>query len=141
MLIGPDARREGVAFQLDLDPAEARVQGRGIQIEQVVLNLARNAIEAMQTTVADERRLLISTCVQKGWVIVRVEDTGPGVDTELVDTLFAPFVTSKPDGMGLGLSISRGIIETHGGTLSVSSSSKEGSVFQFSLPLHPRREG
>ncbi len=141
VLIGPDARREGVAFQLDLDPAGARVQGRGIQIEQVVLNLARNAIEAMQATAGDERRLLISTRVHEERVTVRVEDTGSGVDSEVTDTLFAPFVTSKRDGMGLGLSISRGIIETHGGTLSVSSTSEEGSVFQFSLPLHPDREG
>ena len=137
VLIGPDARREGVAFRLDLDSAVARVQGRGIQIEQVVLNLARNAIEAMQATPTEKRRLSISTRVCDNGVAVRVEDTGPGIDGEVADNLFDPFVTSKPEGMGLGLSISRGIIENHGGNLSVSSTSGQGSVFDFSLPLHP----
>ncbi len=139
VLIGPDARREGVAFHLDLDSARARVQGHGIQIEQVVLNLARNAIEAMHGTPANERRLVISTRVQDNRVAVRVEDTGSGIDGELADKLFDPFVTTKREGMGLGLSISRGIIEAHGGTLSVSPASGQGSVFHFNLPLHSDR--
>ena len=108
-----------------------------IQIEQVVLNLVRNAIEAMGE-VPPERRSLTIGSAQAGGDRVRLEvaDSGPGLSPEVADSLFNPFVTTKPQGMGLGLSISRGIVESHGGQLTVESEPGRGAVFTFSLPAH-----
>ncbi len=136
VLLASDARREKVRVVLDLDPGNPRVYGHAIQIEQVILNLARNAIEAMHDVSPSRRRLIIATRCRDAVVEVRVEDVGTGIASGLDGTLFDPFVTTKPQGMGLGLSISRGIIESHGGSLGVLSSSGEGTVFRFTLPAH-----
>lgn len=141
VLIDPDARREGVKLRLALEPREPRVVGHGIQIEQVIVNLARNAIEAMQETSAGSRLLTIRTSIDGHEAVVTVSDTGPGFAAEILDKLFEPFVTTKAQGMGLGLSISRGIIEAHGGTLSVAATSAEGTTFRFTLPLHGDAHG
>jgi two-component system sensor histidine kinase TtrS len=107
-----------------------------IQIEQVILNLARNAIESLSEKQSGERKLYIGT-LNKGnkSIAVIVRDNGHGVKPELANTLFDPFVTGKAQGMGLGLSISYGIIEAHGGKLTLNAAYQEGAEFDFYLPF------
>jgi two-component system sensor kinase FixL len=108
-----------------------------IQIDQVILNLARNAIEAMSENLEGKRVVTIRT--RQGGanaVIVTVADTGPGLSDEVREQVFNPFVTTKPNGMGLGLSISQGIIEAHKGQLYIDSEPGQGAVFRFTLPVN-----
>jgi two-component system sensor histidine kinase TtrS len=134
-LLRPDAQRAGVTLTLDLDEDAEWVTAQEIQIEQVILNLSRNAIEAMMEVSEEKRRLTLGTrLLNDERIEIRVEDTGPGLSSEIADKLFEPFVTTKPQGMGLGLSISSGIVENHGGQLRVKSLPGGGAVFRFSLP-------
>jgi signal transduction histidine kinase len=123
-----------------LAEGEHRVRVQAIQIEQVIINLARNAIEAMADLAPDRRRLLTlrTRLPGPGQVEIQVEDTGPGLSQEVAENLFQPFITTKPQGLGLGLSISSGIVATHGGGLRVDSRPGEGALFRFSLPLIDR---
>ena len=108
-----------------------------IQIQQVLTNLMRNAMEAMRDS---ERRELVVRTSRPGdsVILVEVSDTGPGVSDEIAPELFKPFVSSKAGGMGIGLSISRRIIEAHGGDLSAVRNASGGATFRFSLPLVER---
>lgn len=136
LLIWPDVRKASVKLELDLDETLPAIPLQPIQIEQVILNLARNAIEALLEKRGGERKLHIGTQNKAGKSIaVVVRDNGPGVKQELATTLFDPFVTGKPQGMGLGLSISYGIIEAHGGKLSLNPAYEEGAEFDFYLPF------
>ncbi|MCU7830259.1 MAG: PhnD/SsuA/transferrin family substrate-binding protein [Candidatus Thiodiazotropha sp. (ex Myrtea sp. 'scaly one' KF741663)] len=136
VLIRPEIRRANVTLELVLDRDLPKISVQPIQIEQVILNLARNAIEALQENQQDERKLSIHTRrVGEQRIEVWVRDNGPGIKPEVADTLFDPFVTSKSQGMGLGLSISHGIIGAHGGKLVVNSAYQEGAEFTFYLPL------
>ncbi|MET0071682.1 MAG: PhnD/SsuA/transferrin family substrate-binding protein [Candidatus Thiodiazotropha sp.] len=136
LLIWPDVRKASVRLELDLDESLPAIPLQPIQIEQVILNLARNAIEALLEKRGGERKLYIGTQNKAGRSIaVIVRDNGPGVKQELASTLFDPFVTGKPQGMGLGLSISYGIIEAHGGKLSLNPAYEEGAEFDFYLPF------
>jgi two-component system sensor histidine kinase TtrS len=135
-LLRPDAQRAGVALVLDPAPTSDWVLAQEIQIEQVILNLARNAIEAMVDTAPERRRLILRTRrIDDERVEVQVADTGPGLSHKVMDNLFEPFVTNKSKGMGLGLSISSGIVETHGGQLTVDTRPGEGATFRFALAL------
>ncbi|MES9947153.1 MAG: PhnD/SsuA/transferrin family substrate-binding protein [Candidatus Thiodiazotropha sp.] len=136
VLIWPDIRREEVKLELDLHEPLPSILLQPIQIEQVILNLARNAIESLSEKQSGERKLYIGT-QNKGnkSIAVIVRDNGPGVKPELANTLFDPFVTGKSQGMGLGLSISYGIIEAHGGKLSLNPAYEEGAEFNFYLPF------
>jgi signal transduction histidine kinase len=108
-----------------------------IQLQQVVLNLIRNATEAMSTVTDRQRILRISTKRNEaGEVIISVEDSGIGLDPENVDKVFAPFFTTKPQGMGMGLSICRSIVEAHGGRLSAVPSRSKGAMFEIALPAN-----
>lgn len=136
VLIRPELKRANVRLSLQLDSNLPSIAVQPIQIEQVILNLARNAIEALQEMPFKQRKLLIQTSRDDGDRLrLSVKDSGPGLKPELIDHLFDPFVTSKPDGMGLGLSISHGIIEAHGGKLTCTSPEEGGAVFTFYLPL------
>ncbi|MCU7892187.1 MAG: PhnD/SsuA/transferrin family substrate-binding protein [Candidatus Thiodiazotropha sp. (ex Ustalcina ferruginea)] len=136
VLIWPDVRRASVRLELDLEEPLPRISLQPIQIEQVILNLARNAIESLAEKVNGERMLYIGTRSETGESIrITVRDNGPGIKPELATTLFDPFVTGKPQGMGLGLSISYGIIEAHGGKLSLNPDCRDGAEFTFYLPL------
>ena len=107
-----------------------------VQIQQVLINLMRNAMEAMRDS--ERKELTIRTRpIEGGRMQVEVADTGPGISEEIAPQLFQPFVTSKAHGMGIGLSISRRIIESHGGELTVSRNTAGGATFVFSLPLLP----
>jgi two-component system sensor histidine kinase TtrS len=136
VLMRPELRRAHVKLILDLQRDMPAIAVQPIQIEQVILNLVKNAIEAMHEVPIDQRILTLATSqATPDQIMVRVGDTGPGLQPDLVDNLFDPFITSKPDGMGLGLSISRGIIQSHGGRLEVSSPLAGGAEFTFFIPI------
>jgi two-component system sensor kinase FixL len=127
------SRERGVRSVFDFSPGVATVMVDRVQIQQVLINLMRNAMEAMRDS--ERRELVIRTSSgDEGSVIIEVSDTGPGISDEIAARLFQPFVTSKPGGMGIGLSISRRIVEAHGGELSASRNSNGGATFRFSLP-------
>jgi C4-dicarboxylate-specific signal transduction histidine kinase len=130
--------KPGLAIRYDFDRDDDRVLVDRIQVQQVVLNLVRNAIEAMA---GSPRRELRIGCGEgePGLVHCFVADTGPGVAPEVAKRLFQPFVTDKPTGMGVGLSISRNIVEAHGGRLWMDANADGGATFHFSL-RRPDRE-
>ncbi len=130
-----DARDHGATVQLDLALANPRVNADNVQIQQVLLNLCRNGLEAMEETPVRERTLTVRTEVADDQVTVSVTDRGCGVPADVPDRVFQPFFSTKAKGMGLGLSISRSIVEAHGGRLWVSPNPGGGSVFQFTLPI------
>jgi signal transduction histidine kinase len=126
--------KNGVSVQTQLAEGLPLIQGDRVQLQQVILNLIVNAVQAMSSVSARSRKLLIGTGKDtSGGVLVAVRDSGPGVSPESFDRLFDAFYTTKPGGMGMGLSICRSIIEAHGGRLWASSNQPHGSVFQFTL--------
>ncbi len=137
LIAGPEIKQRQVTASLHLTPAMPRVLGHGIQIEQVLLNLVRNAVEAMEDMPAPKRFLDLYTRITEGTAVVEVHDTGPGLPKEILQRIFEPFFTTKPTGMGMGLPICRSIIEAHGGTLvALPKEGGRGLIFRFSLPLH-----
>lgn len=135
-LAQPQAQASGVHVELHLAPQLPAVRTDRLLVEQVALNLVRNAIEAVQDLAPERRRIAIATAAQAGRVTFIVSDRGPGVEPELRERLFEAFVTSKPTGLGLGLSICRSVIESLGGTIrSTFSASAEGARFEFTLPV------
>ena len=132
VLMLPQAQREGVEIDFRLDRNAKWVKADAIQVQQVLINLIRNAIEAMAGV--EERRITVSTAaVSPAAVEVAVADTGPGLDEKVGDP-FAPFRSGKANGMGVGLSISRTIVESHGGTIEAKRPSGGGALFRFTLP-------
>ena len=128
------SRERGIKTLFDFAPESGLVVADRIQIQQVLINLMRNAQEAMRDS--ERRELVIRTQPAPGGrMLVEVEDTGPGIAEDIAPQLFQPFVTSKSSGMGIGLSISKRIIEAHGGTLSVRRNAAGGATFSFTLPL------
>ena len=129
------ARQSRVRTSLELDQTLPPVLVDHVQIQQVVLNLVRNAVEAMEEV--ERRELTIGTRAipQQGMAEVIVADTGPGIAPELSDSLFQPFVTTKAAGMGLGLSICREIVEAHHGRLTMAPAPSGGAVFRVTLPI------
>jgi PAS domain S-box-containing protein len=126
-----------VALRLELAPALPPVLADRIQLQQVILNLVINGIEAMQPVTDGPRELVIRTRQDEtDHVLVTVSDCGVGVAAEDVDRLFDAFFTTKSDGMGMGLSICRSIVDAHGGRLSASGNTGPGATFQFTLPMH-----
>jgi PAS domain S-box-containing protein len=126
-----------VALRLELAPALPLVLADRIQLQQVILNLVINGIEAMQPVKGRPRELVIRTRQDEtGQVLVTVSDCGVGVAAEDVDRLFDAFFTTKSGGMGMGLSICRSIVDAHGGRLSASGNTGPGATFQFTMPLH-----
>ncbi|WP_439367241.1 PAS domain S-box protein [Bradyrhizobium sp. DASA03005] len=127
--------KHDVSIQTDLASGLPLVKGYRVQLQQVVLNLILNAIEAMNCVDVGGRELRISTAANaSNLVVVGIRDTGPGLDVAIVDRVFEPFYTTKPDGTGMGLSICRSIIEAHGGRLWTGANEPRGAVFHFSLP-------
>jgi two-component system sensor kinase FixL len=127
------AKDRGVRVRFDLAPAADFALADKVQIQQVLLNLIRNALEAMDG--CERRDLLIGTAVLPGNMIeISVADTGTGIAPDIAAQLFQPFVSSKPQGMGVGLSISRTIVEAHGGTIAPRPHPGGGTVFTLTLP-------
>ncbi|MBX3024637.1 PAS domain-containing protein [bacterium] len=132
-LIEPEARARGVALHLDLTPDLPAVSCNDIQIEQVLLNLLLNGVEAVEAADNGERALAVRTALAGDAVQVAVADSGVGLPDPPAD-VFAPFYSTKSSGLGMGLSISRSIIEAHGGTLWGTRNPDRGSTFRFTLP-------
>ena len=134
-LTGPDAQRHFVRVRMDLDANLPPVELAEIQIQQVLVNLIRNAIEAVDASPREQREVLIHTQAVGGdQVQCSVSDTGDGIPAEIMGELFEPFVSNKRGGLGLGLSISRSIIQAHGGRLVASGVAGGGAQFTFTLP-------
>ena len=135
-LVEPDARHASIAMRLALAPALPQLEIDPIQIEQVLLNLMRNGLEAIAATDDGRRELVVETARHDDECIeVRVRDTGPGVPPTLGDRIFDAFFTTKSGGLGMGLSISRSLIEDHGGSLWMRPNLDRGTTFGFTLPL------
>jgi C4-dicarboxylate-specific signal transduction histidine kinase len=133
-MIGLEARRTGASFNLELSDMVPYVHADPLLMEQVILNLSRNALEAMQDTPAGERELTIRSRPNgNNTVEVEVADSGRGIDRELEANLFTPFFSTKSHGMGLGLHICRSIVEAHGGHVWLSRNTEHGVTFHFSL--------
>jgi signal transduction histidine kinase len=135
VLMGAEFRRHGVRVETSLPAKIGSVIGDRVQLQQVVMNLIMNGIEAMADSVTGQRRVQIrSANDESGGVLVAIADSGPGLDLARADRLFEAFFTTKPEGMGMGLSICRSIIDAHGGRLWASPNLPHGAVFQFTLP-------
>jgi C4-dicarboxylate-specific signal transduction histidine kinase len=131
------AVKNGVSLLTRLSSDLPLVPGDRIQLQQVLLNLIINAIEAMSGVSEGRRNLVVGSGKDDSHgVFVTVRDSGPGLDMESSDRLFNPFYTTKPEGMGMGLSICRSIIEAHGGRIWAAPNSPRGATFHFTLPLH-----
>jgi NO-binding membrane sensor protein with MHYT domain len=129
--------KNGVSLQTQLASGLPLVEGDRVQLQQVILNLTVNAIEAMNEVSDGSRNLLISTSLDTpGEVTITVRDSGRGLKPETLERLFEPFYTTKPTGMGMGLSICRSIAETHGGRLWATANVPRGASFHLSLPAH-----
>ena len=129
--------KNGVSVRTTLAAGLPLVRGDRVQLQQVILNLIINAIDAMASIVQGERELLISTAADADSLRVSVSDSGPGLNPESLGRLFDPFYTTKSSGMGMGLSICRSIIVAHGGQLWASANVPRGAIFQFTLPVRP----
>ncbi len=135
-LMGPELRQRGVDVRLELDEWLPELVADAIQIQQVLVNLIKNGVEAMVEGDREAHQLTVHTSrCGKELIECSVRDTGPGLLEEQVDHLFRAFYSTKSDGMGMGLSISRRIIEAHGGSLSAIPNSGEGATFRFTMPI------
>jgi two-component system, LuxR family, sensor kinase FixL len=135
-LVGAKEHRVQVRFRFD--PSADLVLADKVQIQQVVLNLIRNAIEAMESS--ERRDLTVSSEPHGDFVVVRVADSGSGISEEVAAHLFQPFITSKAQGMGVGLSISRTIVEAHGGQITAEANPGGGTIFRFTLRTVSKEE-
>jgi C4-dicarboxylate-specific signal transduction histidine kinase len=129
--------KNGVSVQTRLSEGLFPIHGDRVQLQQVVLNLILNAVEAMGSVEAEPRDLLISTEQDHTGVVVAVRDSGPGIDPSHLERVFDAFHTTKSNGMGMGLSICRSIIDAHGGRLWAEANEPRGAIFQFTLPAVP----
>jgi two-component system, LuxR family, sensor kinase FixL len=134
-LLRPEIERADVDLTLEFDAGGARIDADPIQIQQVIVNLVQNALQAMSGRPVGERRLAIRTSVTEDSVQFDLADSGPGFGESESDAVFAPFHTTKPDGLGIGLAICRSIVEDHQGTIWIGSSVGQGAKISFALPL------
>ena len=139
-LIDLQARKMRVKVQIDVEPLATHVLCDRTMVEQVLLNLARNGMQAMDQPHIVERLLLLRVRAVRGegvkkWVSFSVTDGGDGITPEVKTQLFQPFFTTRPEGMGLGLSLCRTVVEQHGGVLVFEPHLPRGTVFIFSLPV------
>ena len=140
-LIQTEIRKNEVVLRRKLAPDLPRILGDRVQLQQVILNLMMNGIEAMSAVTDRSRDLLIRSCrYESDKVLIAVQDSGTGLETESLDHLFTAFFTTKPKGMGMGLAISRSIIEAHGGKLWASPNDGPGATFQFTLHVGSKEE-
>lgn len=134
-LMGTELGRYHVVVTCELTPGLPRVMGDRIQLQQVFLNLIMNAIEAMQAVMEQSRQMrVMSGITERGEVRIAVHDSGSGLDAKSLEQVFEAFYTTKAEGVGMGLSISRTIVEAHGGRLWASANHGPGATFQFTLP-------
>jgi signal transduction histidine kinase len=135
-LMEGELQRNRISVELDLDEHLPLTKGDRLQLQQVLTNLMTNAIEAMAEKKWPRILRIKSAAEEPNGVLISVADTGKGIDPKIADRIFNPLFTTKSNGMGLGLSICRSIIEGHDGRLWVSAGAEGGSVFQFVLPAN-----
>src|SRR5208337_3129352 len=135
-LAGDEAASRKIAVRVDESSSVPRAMGDRVQIQQCVLNLLMNALDATVQTKSGPREVTIAVAPEKaGWIQVSVSDTGAGVDPSIASRIFEPFVTTKTRGMGLGLVVTRSIVEDHGGRIWFIPNAGRGSTFTFTLPV------
>ena len=136
-IVHGDANLHKVTVHLDLSPGVCPVKGDSVQLQQVILNLMLNAFSAMSGTGLDgARRLVVRTkSIDGSNVLVEVQDSGTGIAADKLESIFDPFITSKPEGLGMGLSICRSIIERHGGKIWAANNPDRGATFSITLPV------
>jgi signal transduction histidine kinase len=131
-----ETQRKNVSLRADLAVELPSVSGDRVQLQQVILNLMMNGLEAMVGIDSEPKSLLIQSALpNQRELLVSIADTGPGIEAEHASRLFTPFFTTKPHGTGMGLRISRSIIEAHGGRLWADKNKPRGAVFHFILPI------
>jgi signal transduction histidine kinase len=136
-LLNHDAGMRGVRLQLSLAPNLPIITGNAVQLQQVVLNLAINAVDAVQASERSGRGqdVVVGTSAAAGSVEIFVRDTGPGLSTEVQQRIFEPFYSTKSHGLGMGLAIVRSIVERHGGQVCAENHDTRGAVFRVHLPV------
>jgi C4-dicarboxylate-specific signal transduction histidine kinase len=135
-LVGPHARARGVRIQTKAEEGLPAVKGRVVQIEQLLVNLLNNAIDSISSAGSKSGMITIRTQSDPSGVVqVSIEDSGPGLDTQVARRMFEPFFTTKAGGLGIGLMIARSIAEAHGGRLWAEQAASGGTVFHFSVPF------
>lgn len=132
------AKRHGVNISIQVQPTMPTIFADSILIEQVLLNLLKNAIDAMREM--SRPALTLSVASRDNFVEFAVADQGPGLPQDMRERVFEPFFTTKPEGMGMGLNICRSVIESHGGRLWVEANEPRGCVFRFTLPAMQREQ-
>jgi PAS domain S-box-containing protein len=134
-LIRADSLLRGLSIATDLSPGLAAIHGDGIQLQQVILNLILNGAAAMRNSPSGQRKIIVRTAMLDSRTVKAfVTDFGTGIDEKNIDRLFEPFYTTKPEGLGMGLSISQTIIKAHGGTMEARNNRQGGATFAFTLP-------
>ncbi len=134
-LVRPDAETRKVKVALDLAPAKLSVRGDRVQVQQVLLNLLLNSMDAMSGSAREDRRISVGSRVADGQAEIAVRDTGDGISPENLKRLFEPFFTTKPNGMGMGLAISQTIIQAHVGRITAENNPDGGATFRITLPV------
>ncbi|TAN65692.1 MAG: hypothetical protein EPN20_07540, partial [Magnetospirillum sp.] len=141
-LMRPECQRSGIHLEISLDRGIPPVEVDAVQIQQVLVNLIRNAAEVLEKFDGSRIILVTTRLNDDGDAEIEVADSGPGLADDMADGVFRPFTTTKAEGMGLGLSISRTIIDAHGGRLWLAASGPDGCAFRFTLATQsPRHEG
>jgi signal transduction histidine kinase len=137
LLVDREAREHGVEYRLDAAPGAPKIRGDLIGLQQVLVNLLLNGIQAMAEAGSRPRRLAVSVAPNADLrrLEFRVRDSGPGIPAENRERIFAPFFSTKPNGMGMGLAICCSIVNEHGGELQIEDAEPEGACFLFSLPV------
>jgi C4-dicarboxylate-specific signal transduction histidine kinase len=134
-VLTPAASNEGILLVADLDPDLPRLPGDEVQLRQVVMNLVLNAVQATRSQPGVPPLVRVATGTQRGRVVLIVEDAGAGIGEDALPHLFEPYFTTKQEGLGVGLSISRSIVESHGGWIDVANLAKGGARFSVTLPV------
>ncbi|MEA2648068.1 MAG: hypothetical protein QOG61_503 [Candidatus Binataceae bacterium] len=141
-LVAGEAAVRKISVQIGVSPSVQRVTGDSIQLQQCLLNLLINAFDAITDAKSDQRGVTIKATPEKtGWIAVSVSDSGAGIDPAIANRLFEPFVTTKREGMGLGLLVTRSIVESHGGRIWATPNPDRGTSFTFTLPVAERKRG
>ncbi len=136
-LIRVDSLLQGLSIRTEFGPDLMTIQGDGIQLQQVILNLVLNGAAAMRNTASGQRKIIVRTAMPDSRTLkASVTDFGTGIDEHQIERLFEPFYTTKPEGLGMGLSISQTIIKAHGGTMEAWNNREGGATFAFTLPAH-----
>jgi len=138
-LMQGDLENQQVSLRTELEPQPIQVLGDRVQLQQVILNLITNAIDAMGSVTERQRVLRVKSETKESGVVITVEDSGTGIDPKITGRIFDAFYTTKSHGMGVGLAICRSIIEAHGGGISASPGNPNGCIFQVVLPTHELR--